>query len=87
MMANAGRDPIFWATMAIAEQDFDGSGDLCIRCHSTGGWYGGRSTPTDGSGLTAGDADGVDCDTCHKMTNTNNRELPGRDDRALHRQR
>ena len=27
MMANAGRDPIFWATLAIAEQDFDGVGD------------------------------------------------------------
>jgi hypothetical protein len=77
MMANAGRDPIFWATLAIAEQDFDGSGDLCIRCHSAGGWYAGRSTPTDGSGLFAGDADGVDCDTCHKMTNTNNAELLG----------
>ena len=36
MMGNAGRDPIFWATLAIAEQDFDGAGDLCIRCHSTG---------------------------------------------------
>ncbi|WP_152619075.1 hypothetical protein [Shewanella sp. cp20] len=23
-MANASRDPIFWATMAVAEQDFDG---------------------------------------------------------------
>jgi len=77
MMANAGRDPIFWATLAIAEQDFDGAGDLCIRCHSTGGWYGGRSTPTDGSGLMAGDADGVDCDTCHKMTNTNDSEHLG----------
>ncbi len=50
MMANAGRDPIFWATLAVAEQDFDGAGDLCIRCHSTGGWLSGRSTPTDGSG-------------------------------------
>jgi len=68
-MGNAGRDPIFWATLAIAEQDFDGSGDLCIRCHSTGGWYAGRSTPTDGSGLQASDDDGVDCDTCHKITN------------------
>ena len=77
MMANAGRDPIFWATLAIAEQDFDGAGDLCIRCHSTGGWYGGRSTPTDGSGLRASDADGVDCDTCHKMTNPNNQEHLG----------
>ena len=31
MMSHAGRDPIFWATVAIAEQDFDGAGDLCIR--------------------------------------------------------
>ena len=57
MMANAGRDPIFWATLAIAEQDFDGVGDLCIRCHSASGWLGGRSTPTDGSGLAASDSE------------------------------
>jgi len=77
MMSNAGRDPIFWATLAIAEQDFDGSGDLCIRCHSTGGWYAGRSVPTDGSGLAAADSDGVDCDTCHKMTNPDDTEYQG----------
>jgi len=77
MMANAGRDPIFWATLAIAEQDFDGAGDLCLRCHSTAGWMAGRSTPTDGSGLAAGDADGVDCDTCHTSTNPNNKEHLG----------
>jgi len=72
MMANAGRDPIFWATLAVAEQDFDGAGDLCIRCHSTAGWLAGRSTPTDGSGLAAGDSDGVECDFCHKMTDPGN---------------
>jgi hypothetical protein len=77
MMANAGRDPIFWATLAIAEQDFDGAGDLCIRCHSTGGWLAGRSTPTDGSGLAAGDGDGVECDFCHKMTNPDDSEHIG----------
>ena len=76
-MGNAGRDPIFWATLAIAEQDFDGAGDLCIRCHSSGGWLGGRSTPTDGSGLAASDDDGVDCDTCHKMTSPDNAEHLG----------
>ena len=38
MMSHAGRDPLYWATVAIAEQDFDGSGDLCIRCHTLGGW-------------------------------------------------
>ncbi|MGB9587915.1 MAG: multiheme c-type cytochrome [Armatimonadota bacterium] len=77
MMANATRDPIFWATLAIAEQDFDGAGDLCIRCHSTAGWLGGRSTPTDGSNLASGDADGVECDFCHKMTNPDNSEWLG----------
>ena len=75
MMGNAGRDPIFWATLAIAEQGFDGSGDLCSRCHSTGGWLEGRSTPTDGSGLAASDDNGVDCDTCHKMTNPDDSDL------------
>lgn len=77
MMANASRDPLFSATLAVVEQDFDGAGDLCIRCHSTGGWYAGRSTPTDGSALTASDADGVECDTCHKMTNPDNSEHRG----------
>ena len=77
MMTNATRDPIFWATLAIAEQDFDGSGDFCLRCHSTSGWYDDRSTPTDGSGLAASDANGVECDFCHKMTNTNNSEHLG----------
>jgi hypothetical protein len=77
MMAHAGRDPIFWATVAVAEQDFDGAGDLCIRCHSTGGWLAGRSTPTDGSGLAAGDSDGVECDYCHKLTNPDDSEHQG----------
>jgi hypothetical protein len=76
-MGNAGRDAIFWATVAISEQDFDGSGDLCIRCHSTGGWYGDRSTPTDGSGLLATDDAGVDCDTCHSMANPDGSEHLG----------
>jgi hypothetical protein len=77
MMANAGRDPLFWAALAVAEQNFAGSGDLCIRCHSTSGWLGGRSSSTDGSKLSANDSDGVDCDFCHKMTNPDNSEYLG----------
>ena len=77
MMAHAGRDPIFWATVAIAEQTFDGSGDLCLRCHAPSGWLAGRSTPTDGSALTIADADGVECDVCHKTVNPDNSEFPG----------
>jgi len=79
MMGNAGRDPLFWATLAVAEQDFipnadpaqrGGAGDLCIRCHSVGGWTAQRSTPTDGSGLSASsDKDGVECEFCHLLVN------------------
>ena len=77
VMSQATRDPIFWATMAVAEQDFDGVGDYCLRCHTPAGWLGGRTTPTDGSGLAAGDADGVCCDTCHKLTNPDDSEFVG----------
>jgi hypothetical protein len=77
MMAHASRDPIFWATVAVAEQDFDGAGDLCLRCHVPEGWLGGRSTPTDGSHLAAGDADGVQCDVCHRLTNPDDSEHLG----------
>ena len=41
------------------------------------GWLAGRSTPTDGSGLAAGDSDGVECDYCHKLTNPDDSEHLG----------
>jgi hypothetical protein len=77
MMALAGRDPIFWATVAVAERDFPGAGDLCIRCHSPEGWIGGRSTPTDGSALSSADAFGVSCDVCHQLVNPDGSEHAG----------
>ena len=67
MMANAGRDPLFWATLAIAEQDAPSSGDLCIRCHSPGGWMEGRADDTGGSHINAKDREGVQCDFCHRQ--------------------
>lgn len=77
-MAMAGRDPVFWATLAIAEQDFPGAGDLCLRCHAPRGWHSGRSEPTDGSALsTSGDADGVECGTCHQMVDPSGLEHTG----------
>jgi len=42
-------------------------GDLCLRCHTPFGWLEGRSTPTDGSALTAKDRDGVSCHFCHRL--------------------
>lgn len=66
MMSQAARDPLFYACLAIANQDAPQSGDLCIRCHSPGGWLEGRSTPTDASALTADDRESVQCDFCHR---------------------
>lgn len=69
MMANASRDPLFLANMAIANQDAANSGDLCLRCHFSRGWLAGRSVPTDGSRMQAADGDGVSCALCHRMVN------------------
>jgi len=66
MMSQAQRDPLYLAALTIANQDAEFSGDLCIRCHSPRGWLSGRSTPTDGSSLTADDREGVYCEFCHR---------------------
>lgn len=66
MMAQAARDPLFYAAVAVANQDAPDVGDLCLRCHTPVGWLGGRSTPTDGSALMGIDFDGVQCHYCHK---------------------
>ena len=76
MMSHAMRDGLFWATVAIAEQDFlpnsdpterGGVGDLCLRCHGPGGWLGGLSEPTDGSLYSNNEARGVECEFCHLL--------------------
>ncbi|UCD18069.1 MAG: hypothetical protein JSV44_03940, partial [Candidatus Zixiibacteriota bacterium] len=69
MMSQAARDPLFYACLAISNQDAPESGDLCIRCHSPSGWLEGRSIPTDGSALNNNDREGVQCDFCHKLIN------------------
>ncbi|HEB53887.1 MAG TPA: hypothetical protein ENI87_11600 [bacterium] len=78
MMAHAGRDPVFWAALAVAEGDYPGSGDFCIRCHSPRGWMEGRAVPSDGSGLVSYyDADGIECGICHSLVNPDGSEHPG----------
>ena len=69
MMGQAGRDPIFYAALAIANQDVEFGGEACLRCHALGAWLDGRSTPTNGSSLdpALGDFDGVNCHFCHRM--------------------
>jgi hypothetical protein len=68
MMAQAYRDPLFVASLTVANQDASFSGDLCLRCHTPAGWYAGRSTPTDGSALAEpADFEGLTCHYCHRV--------------------
>lgn len=67
MMAQAARDPVFLATLTIANQDVPGVGEFCYRCHAPRGWLEGRSEPGDGSALNREDMYGVSCDVCHSL--------------------
>jgi hypothetical protein len=79
MMGQAGRDPVFWAAFAVAQNDAADSGEFCLRCHTPRGWYAGRSDPADGSALTEEDIDaGVACEVCHRMVDP----VPGAEDEA-----
>ncbi len=49
MMGQAARDPMWYAALAIANQDAAFVGDYCIRCHSPNAWLDGKSQPTDAS--------------------------------------
>ena len=71
MMGQTQRDPLFLATMVIAEQDAPSAGDLCLRCHTPGGWQEGRSVDTSGGQITAKDRWGVQCDFCHRIVDRN----------------
>jgi len=67
MMGQSARDPVFHAALAIANQDAAFAGDLCLRCHTPGGWIEEHSTPTNGSALQFKDFQGVSCNVCHRM--------------------
>jgi hypothetical protein len=77
MMAQAARDPLFWAALDVANNDAPDVGDFCLRCHVPRGWLAGRSEPpggsTNGCGLSgkidqaSNDFDGVTCHFCHRM--------------------
>ena len=67
MMAQSGRDPVFYAALDIANANAAFAGEFCLRCHLPRGWLDGRSTTTDGSAMTPVDQEGVQCEVCHRM--------------------
>ena len=67
MMGNSMRDPLFFAALAVANQDKPGVGNYCLRCHSPQSYVKGNQVP---AGTTANfdavDFDGVSCEVCHR---------------------
>lgn len=70
MMAQAGRDPIFYAALDIAGTDAQLGGEFCLRCHLPRAWLEGRIV--DGTLVSdpenAVDLEGVQCEVCHRMS-------------------
>ena len=79
MMANAARDPLFWAALDVANNDFPGSGEFCLRCHTPFGFMKGRvkdtgadgceleSNPDSAAEFALNDYQSVTCNFCHRI--------------------
>jgi hypothetical protein len=67
MKAQAARDPIWHAALAIANQDVSNVGELCIRCHAPGAWLAGNAATSDLSQFTPDDFDAINCHFCHRL--------------------
>ncbi len=67
LMALAGRDPLFFAQMTLANQDVTNAGYFCMRCHVPMSFVTGHAMPPDGSALDERDREGVSCHFCHSM--------------------
>lgn len=71
MMAQAGRDPVFYAALDIAGSDANLGGEFCLRCHLPRAWLNGRIV--DGGLVTDTletpvDLEGVQCEVCHRLS-------------------
>jgi uncharacterized membrane protein YgcG len=67
MMGNSARDPVFWAGVAIAQQDVPGGTTDCVRCHAPRAFLAGRGEAVAMDELVADDLSGVDCELCHRL--------------------
>jgi uncharacterized membrane protein YgcG len=76
MMANAARDPVFLAALAVANQDAPGVGTFCIRCHTPIAFVRGHATPPDASALDDVDRQGVGCEVCHRAAPSGGPDAP-----------
>ena len=67
LMAQAGRDPLFFAQLTTANQDVANVGYFCLRCHVPMSIVTGHANDSTGLSLDALDKDGVTCHFCHSL--------------------
>ncbi len=67
LMANSGRDPLFFAQLANANQDVPGVGTYCLRCHLPMSVPTGHVADWTGKSIGGHDLDGVSCLFCHTL--------------------
>ncbi len=76
LMAQSARDPVFYAALAISEQDATYVGESCLRCHAPMTWLRNQvkftndpMSPDFGKVLPLADENklGVACHVCHRM--------------------
>ncbi|MBK8284371.1 MAG: hypothetical protein IPK97_05530 [Ahniella sp.] len=80
MMAHAGRDPLFWAALDVANNDIPGVGEWCLRCHAPQAFMEGRVKGVAGGSTGCAlqgdyaasddgpnDFSGVGCHLCHRQ--------------------
>jgi hypothetical protein len=67
LMALAGRDPLFYAQLATANQDAANVGYYCLRCHVPQSIVTGHANQAAGDTLDDQDLRGVDCHFCHSL--------------------
>lgn len=67
LMGQAGRDPLFFAQMALANQDVANVGTYCLRCHVPSSYVSGHAAQPTGATLDNYDREGMSCHLCHSM--------------------
>lgn len=93
-MAQSGRDPVFHAALAIAEQDASFVAELCLRCHIPATWVRNQVVyDTDPQSAAFGkhlplnnfQLDGISCSVCHRMVDPDSSQpnRPAVDDAIL----
>jgi len=66
-MAHAGRNPLFFAQLAVANQDAANVGYYCLRCHVPMSTISSNALESTEATLSDRDRDGVDCHFCHSL--------------------